>query len=156
MRAKPWIIAAALLAAGLLLSGEVSLGEEDEEGGADDSVRVEETPGTDAKTLIFSEDARAHIDIQTEPVREIEASRLGTIVGLRLAIPHSAVIYDAEGDTWVYVSPTPDRFVRKHVVIDFMNADHIFLSSGVTTKDAVVTVGVPELQGAEFGVGEGE
>jgi hypothetical protein len=156
MRAKPWAIAAALLAAGLLLSGGVSLGEEDEEGGADDSVRLEDTPGTDAKTLIISEDAKAHIDIQTEPVREIEASRPGTIVGLRLAIPHSAVLYDAQGDTWVYVSPAPDRFVRKHVIIDFMNADHIFLSSGVTAKDAVVTVGVPELQGAEFGVGEGE
>jgi hypothetical protein len=73
-----------------------------------------------------------------------------------VAIPHSAVIYDARGDMWVYVSPAPDTFIRKHVVIDFMNADHIFLSSGVTANDTVVTVGVPELQGAEFGVGEGE
>src|SRR5262249_24879669 len=52
MRAKQWTIAAALLAAGLLLSVEASLGEEDE-GIADDSVRVEDTPGTGAKTLVF-------------------------------------------------------------------------------------------------------
>jgi hypothetical protein len=155
MRARQWTIAAALLAAGLLLSGGASLGGEDE-GIADDSVRVEDTPGTEAKTLVFSDEAKAHLDIQTEPGREIEASREGTAVGLRVAIPHSAVIYDAEGDTWVYVSPAPDTFIRKHVVIEFMNADHIFLSSGVTANDTVVTVGVPELRGAEFGVGEGE
>jgi hypothetical protein len=155
MRAKQWTIAAALLAAGLLLSGEASLGEEDD-GIADDAVRVEDTPGTEAKTLVFTDEAKAHLDIQTEPVREIEASREGATVGLRVAIPHSAVIYDAGGDTWVYVSPAPRTFIRKQVVIDFMNADHIFLSSGVTAKDTVVTVGVPELQGAEFGVGEGE
>ena len=155
MRARQWTIAAALLAAALLLSGGASLGEEDE-GIADDAVRVEDTPGTEAKTLVFTDEAKAHLDIQTEPVREIEASREGAAVGLRVAIPHSAVIYDAEGDTWVYVSPAPDTFIRKQVVIDFMNADHIFLSSGVTANDTVVTVGVPELQGAEFGVGEGE
>ena len=155
MRGKQWTIAAALLAAGLLLSGGASLGEEDE-GIADDAVRVEDTPGTEAKTLVFTDEAKAHLDIQTEPVREIEASREGAAVGPRVAIPHSAVIYDAEGGTWVYVSPAPDTFIRKHVVIDFMNADHIFLSSGVTANDTVVTVGVPELQGAEFGVGEGE
>ena len=155
MRGKQWTIAAALLAAGLLLSGGASLGEEDE-GIADDAVRVEDTPGAEAKTLVFTDEAKAHLDIQTEPVREIEASREGAAVGPRVAIPHSAVIYDAEGGTWVYVSPAPDTFIRKHVVIDFMNADHIFLSSGVTANDTVVTVGVPELQGAEFGVGEGE
>ena len=49
MRGRQWTIAAALLAAGLLLSGGASLGEEDE-GIADDAVRVEDTPGTDAKT----------------------------------------------------------------------------------------------------------
>src|SRR5262245_61181142 len=155
MRAKQWTVAAALLAAGLVLSGEASLGEEGE-GIADESVRVEDTPGTQAQTLVFTDEAKAHLDIQSEPVREIEASRYGTAVGPRLAIPHSAVSSDAGGDTWAYVNPALHTFIRKHVVIDFMNADHIFLLSGVTANDTVVTVGVPELQGAEFGVGEGE
>ena len=42
------------------------------------------------------------------------------------------------------------------VAIDFMDGDHVFLTSGVTAGEHVVTVGVPELRGAEFGVGEGE
>ena len=155
-RAKVWTIAVALLATGLLLSATIaSFGEEDE-AEHDDNVQVEDTPGTDAKTLIFSEAAMSHLDVQTAPVKEIEASREGKDVGRRLAVPHSALIYDAEGEPWVYVSSAPDTFLRKHVAIDFMDDDHIFLTTGVTAGENVVTVGVPELRGAEFGVGEGE
>jgi multidrug efflux pump subunit AcrA (membrane-fusion protein) len=155
-RVKGWTIAVALLATGSLLSATVaSFGEEDE-AEHDDNVQVEDTPGTDAKTLIFTEAAMSHLDVQTAPVKEIEASREGKDVGRRLAVPHSALIYDAEGEPWVYVSSAPDTFLRKHVAIDFMDDDHIFLTTGVTAGENVVTVGVPELRGAEFGVGEGE
>ena len=103
-RAKVWTIAIALLATGLLLSATMaSFGEEDE-AEHDDNVQVEDTPGTDAKTLIFTEAAMSHLDVQTAPVKEIEASREGKDVGRRLAVPHSALIYDAEGEPWVYVS----------------------------------------------------
>ena len=155
-RAKVWTIAVALLATGSLLSATMaSFGEEDE-AEHDDNVQVEDTPGTDAKTLIFTEAAMSHLDVQTAPVKEIEASREGKDVGRRLAVPHSALIYDAEGEPWVYVSSAADTFLRKHVAIDFMDDDHIFLTTGVTAGENVVTVGVPELRGAEFGVGEGE
>jgi hypothetical protein len=155
-RAKVWTIAIALLATGLLLSATMaSFGEEDE-AEHDDNVQVEDTPGTDAKTLIFTEAALSHLDVQTAPVKEIEASREGKDVGRRIAVPHSALIYDAEGEPWVYVSSAPDTFLRKHVAIDFMDDDHIFLTRGVAAGENVVTVGVPELRGAEFGVGEGE
>ena len=155
-RAKVWTIAIALLATGLLLSATMaSFGEEDE-AEHDDNVQVEDTPGTDAKTLIFTEAAMSHLDVQTAPVEEVEASREGKDVGRRLAVPHSALVYDAEGEPWVYVSSAPDTFLRKHVAIDFMDDDHIFLTRGVAAGENVVTVGVPELRGAEFGVGEGE
>lgn len=152
-RAKVWTIAVALLATGLLLSA--SFGEESQ-GESDEAVQVGDTPGTDAKTITFTEEAMTHLDIQTAPVQEIEASRQGTGGGLRLGVPHSAVIYDAEGGPWVYVRSAPDTFLRKRVAIEFMDDDHIFLATGVTAGEDVVTVGVPELRGAEFGVGEGE
>ena len=154
--AKVSTIAVALLATGSLLSATMaSFGDEDE-AEHDDNVQVEDTPGTDAKTLIFTEAAMSHLDVQTAPVKEIEASREGKDLGRRIAVPHSALIYDAEGEPWVYVSSAPDTFLRKHVAIDFMDDDHIFLTTGVTAGENVVTVGVPELRGAEFGVGEGE
>ena len=155
-RAKISTIAVLLLATGLFLSANVASFGEESKVESDEAVQVEDTPGTDAKTLIFTEAAMSHIDIQTAPVREIAASHEGKDVGRRLAVPHSAVIYDAEGESWVYVSSAPDTFLRKHVAIDFMDDDHIFLTTGVTAGEDVVTVGVPELRGAEFGVGEGE
>ena len=155
-RAKISTIAVMLLATGLLLSANLATFGAESEVENDDNVRVEDTPGTDAKTLIFSEIAMSRLDIQTAPVKEIEASRDGKDVGRRVAVPHSAVIYDAGGEAWVYVSSAPDTFLRKRVAIDFMDDDHIFLTMGVTAGEDVVTVGVPELRGAEFGVGEGE
>ena len=155
-RAKISTIAVMLLATGLLLAANLATFGEESEVENDDNVRVEDTPGTDAKTLIFSEIAMSRLDIQTAPVKEIEASRDGKDVGRRVAVPHSAVIYDADGEAWVYVSSAPDTFLRKRVAIDFMDDDHIFLTMGVTAGEDVVTVGVPELRGAEFGVGEGE
>jgi hypothetical protein len=151
-------IAASLVAAGFLLLPAVhGLADEDEEeGGGDEAVQVEDTPGTDAKTLIFTEEALAHLDVKTEPVRELQATRRGEGVGRRLAIPHSAMSYDAEGHPWVYVKGDRDSFLRKSVAIDFMDADYIYLAGGLEAGEEVVTVGVPEMQGAEFGVGEGE
>ncbi len=151
-------IVVSLVVAGLLLVPIMrGLAEEDEEeGGGDEAVQVESTPGTDAKTLIFTEEALAHLDVQTEPVRELQATRRGEAVGSRLAIPHSAMSYDAEGHPWVYVKEDPDTFLRKSVEIDFMDGDHIYLAGGLKAGDEVVTVGVAEMQGAEFGVGEGE
>ena len=64
--------------------------------------------------------------------------------------------YDAEGHPWVYVKGSADSFLRKSVEIDFMDADYVYLAGGLEAGEEVVTVGVPEMQGAEFGVGEGE
>jgi hypothetical protein len=72
------------------------------------------------------------------------------------AVPHSAVTYDAEGNTWVYRNPAPDTFVRERVTIEFMDADSMYLSAGPAVGDSIATTGVQEMVGAEFGVGEGE
>jgi hypothetical protein len=150
------IVLSLVVAGFLLLPVMRSLAEEDEgEGGGDEAVQVEDTPGTDAKTLIFTEQALAHLDVKTEPVQELQVTRRGEAIGLRLAIPHSAMSYDADGRPWVYVKLS-GTFLRKPVEIDFMDADYIYLAGGLESGEEVVTVGVPEMQGAEFGVGEGE
>lgn len=155
-RGKKLAIAFSLAVTGMLLFPVTYCLAEEDEAESDEAVQVEETPGTDAKTLIFTEEALTHLGVKTEAVRELEATRRGEARGLRVAIPHSAMSYDARGYSWVYVREGPDTFLRKSVEIDFMDADHIYLASGLRAGDEVVTVGVPEMQGAEFGVGEGE
>jgi hypothetical protein len=62
------------------------------------------------------------------------------------------VIYDTEGNTWIYTNPAPLTFLREPVVIDRIEGDEAFLSQGLATDAPIVTVGVIEIYGAETGV----
>ena len=62
------------------------------------------------------------------------------------------MIYDIEGNTWIYTSPAPLTFVREQIVIDRIEGDQAFLSKEPEFDAPIVTVGVAELYGAETGV----
>lgn len=81
------------------------------------------------------------------------AARLAADVAAQTIVPLSAVIYDPEGEAWVYTSTAARTFTRTGVVIDHATADYAYLSSGPKAGSAVVTVGASELLGAEYGVG---
>jgi hypothetical protein len=100
---------------------------------------LEEIEGSDLKRVILTEKAAERIDVQTAPVN-------GNVV------PYAAVIYDTEGNTWVYTNPAPLTFVRASIVIDHIEGDQAFLSQGMESDAPVVTVGVAEIYGAETGV----
>ena len=150
-------IATVLVAAfALIIANGTSHGSEDET--ADEAVRVSDTPGSEMKTLTFTEDAMDRLDIKTGTVREVMIANDGGggVAKPHKAIPHSAVTYDADGNTWVYRNTAPDTFVRERVTIEFMDADSMYLSAGPAVGDSIATTGVQEMVGAEFGVGEGE
>jgi hypothetical protein len=69
-------------------------------------------------------------------------------------IPYSAVIYDLQGQTWIYTSPEPLTFVRQSITVDYIEGDIAVLSEGPPAGTAVVTVGVAELYGLDTGVGK--
>jgi hypothetical protein len=85
-------------------------------------------------------------------------------IGLRMAIvrsdgghrvvPYSSLIYDAEGDTWVYVSPKPLSFVRREVDVDDIEGDTVLLEEGPAAGTEVVEVGTAEVYGTELEVDE--
>lgn len=100
---------------------------------------LEEIEGSELKRVILTEKAAERIDLQTVSVD-------GDIV------PYAAIIYDTEGNTWVYTNPAPLTFVRAPIVIDRIEGDQVFLSQGLETEVPVVTVGVAEIYGAETGV----
>jgi hypothetical protein len=72
---------------------------------------------------------------------------------LRKVVPHSAVIYGAHGESWVYTSPEPLTYVRHPITIDYIENDLAVLTDGPPAGTDVVTVGVAELFGTEFEVG---
>jgi hypothetical protein len=104
-----------------------------------DPSTLEEIEGSELKRVLLTEKAAERIGVQTVPVSG-------------LVVPYSAVIYDTEGNTWIYTNPAPLTFVRVPIVIDRIEADQAFLSNGLKSDAPIVTLGVAELYGAETGV----
>jgi hypothetical protein len=71
----------------------------------------------------------------------------------RSTVPYTAVIYDLKGDTWVYTSPAPLTYVRHHIKVDYIDDDTAILTEGPPVGTNIVSVGVEELFGTEFGIG---
>jgi len=73
---------------------------------------------------------------------------------VRRVLPFGAVLYAPSGDAFTYVSIEPELFERTPIAVDYVVGDLAVLLIGPPLGTVVVTVGGPELSGAEFGVGE--
>jgi hypothetical protein len=108
------------------------------------AVKVEAIEGSELKLVTLTAQAAQRLDIQTTTVRSVQVK--GT---LHKAVPYAAILYDTEGNTWVYTSTDGLAFVRARVTIDYVAGDVAFLSSGPALGTMVVTVGAAELFGSE-------
>jgi cobalt-zinc-cadmium efflux system membrane fusion protein len=70
-----------------------------------------------------------------------------------VVLPWSAVVHDIYGGTWVYVRTAPHKFVRRRVQVAFVAEDLAVIESGPAEGEQVVSTGVAELFGTEFGAG---
>jgi hypothetical protein len=101
--------------------------------------KLEPIEGTDLSRVILTEKATERIGIET-------ISLSGN------SVPYTSVIYDLEGNAWIYTNPAPLTFVREPIVIDFIEGDQAVLSEGLGSEMTVVAVGASELYGTETGV----
>jgi len=133
-------IALLILASLLTACAPASTGEEE----GVKPVTLEPVAGTDLNHVILTADAAKRLDIQTVTVHDADISGTpGTV------IPYDAVLYEANGNTWVYVSLEPLVFMRKAIVIDHIKGNEAFLSEGPDSGSMVVTLGAAELYGSE-------
>ncbi len=107
-------------------------------------VRLEEIEGSDLERVILTPKAAERTGIETTSVRKN---------GKRLVVPSAAVFFDENGRAWVYITPRPLVFERREIKIEYEKGDTAFLSDGPPPGTRVVTVGVPELYGAESEIG---
>jgi len=141
------LVAVGLIAVGLELSeNELS---EDAAAGESEPATLEPLEGTDLMRVTLTSQAAERLGVKTVPVRDAGAGGGAT----QTVVPYGAVIYDAEGETWVYTSPEPLVFVRAPIEVDRVEGRNVLLSSGPATGTDVVSVGAAELFGAEFEVG---
>jgi len=73
--------------------------------------------------------------------------------GARSVVPYGALLYDVNGDAWVYISTAAGTYQRAPVVVDYIEDDQAVLLDGPDEGTPVVSVGAAELFGTEFGVG---
>ena len=71
-----------------------------------------------------------------------------------LVVPHSALIYDIHGGTWVYENTAPHGFTRRRVEVRYIVGNDIVLARGPAPGAKIVIAGAAELFGAEFGFGK--
>jgi hypothetical protein len=114
---------------------------------------VQRVPGTEFSRVTLTAKAAERLEIQTAPVREAAVTRSGNGGGMRKVIPYSAVLYDAQSDTWVYTNPEPLVFVRHRIRVDYIEGDVAVLSDGPPSGTKVVTAGAALLFSTEFEVG---
>lgn len=125
-----------LVVAGLLLAACGSRAADIEVTTEEGPAKVEHLNGAQPTRVTLTEDAAKRLDIQTAPAQGD-------------AIPYAAVLYDTEGNTWVYINPKPLVFVRSPVIVDHIEGGQAFLSKGLPAGSTVVTTGAEELYGSE-------
>jgi hypothetical protein len=144
---RRWLVVAGLLAAGLQLSACTQQAAE-AEGATNEPATVEQVAGSDVRRLTLTARAVERLGIKTAPVRR------ATVEGRdRTIVPYGAVLYDATGATWVYVSDEPRSYLRERIAVDDIEDDLAVLTDGPAVGTAVVSVGAAELYGTELGVG---
>jgi hypothetical protein len=153
MAARQGFVAAMVLLAGVSVAGcksSSSAGAEAEPDGAASVTAVQGKEGINRVEL--TADAAERIGLQTGTVRARSAAATGHAAAGTLSVPLDAVLYDKDGVTWVYVSTDALAFQREKVTISGVDGELAVLTSGPAAGTAVVTVGAPELLGAEDGV----
>jgi hypothetical protein len=152
-RTNRWM-AVVLTIAGLHLSActqkSAGAASKDHDDDDDGPAKIEHVQDTDLSRVILTAKAAKRLDIRTVLAREAQVARSAS---QRKVVPYAAVLYDAQGDTWVYTSPEPQVFVRHRISVDYIDGDQAVLSEGPPLGTAVVMVGAVELFGTEFEIG---
>ena len=117
---------------------------------AEHPATLEKIEGSDLQRVTLTARAMERIDLRTDEVREQRLSAMGPA---KRVVPYSSLIYDPQGQTWVYTSPKPGSFVRHPVEVDEIEGDLVALKDGPPLGTVVASRAVAELYGAEFKVG---
>ena len=111
---------------------------------AEHPAEITKIEGSDLSRVTLTEKAVQRLDLQTVQVREQSGKKV---------VPYSSLIYDPNGQTWVYTSPETRTFLRYKVDVDKIEGDIAILNDGPPVGTIVASVAVAELYGAEFKVG---
>jgi multidrug efflux pump subunit AcrA (membrane-fusion protein) len=105
---------------------------------------LEPIKGSDIQRVKLPDEIARNIDLQTATVRGD---------GNQVVVPHAALIYNPDGEVFVYTKPEPQTYVRAAVKVSRVVGDRAELSDGPPSGTEVVTVGPAELLATEYEIG---
>lgn len=150
---RRWGLVALALAAGVAVS---ACGQAESEEPTTDlsSAQVKTVKGSDLMTVTLKPIAIERLGLESVPVevRRVPRSPTGGPLVDRKVVPYSAIIYDADGKTWVFVNTEGRTYMREAVTAAYEQEGMAILSAGPAAGTEVVKVGAMELYGAELGV----
>lgn len=100
------------------------------------------TPGDHGHPVVtLTKLAAQQIGLETTPIENNQ-------------IPYASILYDAaDGQPYVFVNTEGLNFHREDVDIEKIDGNTVFLAGGPENGTRVVTVGVPQIHGAELEFG---
>ena len=69
-----------------------------------------------------------------------------------MIVPYSSLIYDSNGNTYVFRSLSPLTYTEVPISVDHISGTSVYLLRGPRAGARVVTVGAEELFGVQTGV----
>ena len=103
---------------------------------------TEKVKGSDVIRVKLTAEAAERLGVETVAVRRD---------GDRTVIPYEAVLYDPDGATWTYTSPSPSVYQRENIVVARVDGGSAVLTRGPPVGIQVVTAGATEIWGVEYG-----
>jgi hypothetical protein len=110
---------------------------------ANEPAKVEKNATTGIAKITLTERSLERLELKTDTVKP-------GANGTDVVLPYAALLYDANGKTWVYTNPAPLVYERQSVTVAKVEAGVVTATAGPPAGTVVVTVGAAELFGAEF------
>ncbi len=109
-------------------------------------VKVEKIEGSSVSKVTLTSDAEKRLGIESI-VPELGHTN-------QTLVPLSALLYDTKGVAWLFTRSSEHSYQRIRVEVLDTGDEHVRVSGELPQGIAIVTQGVAELYGAEFGVGK--
>jgi hypothetical protein len=103
--------------------------------------KVQPIKGTDRNLVSMADETAGLLPVRTTEVREIDGKKV---------VPHDALIYNPDGDVFVYTKPKSETYVRRPVRVERVTGDRAWLAAGPETGTTIVTTGSAELLATEY------
>ena len=114
--------------------------------------RLVRVPGSPTGHVVLTPVGAQQLGLQTATVQSVPAPFKQPAGSPTVIVPYSSLIYDSNGNTYVFRSLSPLTYTEVPISVDHISGNSVYLLRGPSAGARVVTVGADELFGVQTGV----